>query len=58
MSTKPCIKYTEKRGNYCTIKCQTKEGKESVIPNADKVIRCPFCGNNLLETGYSKGVTP
>ena len=53
---KRCIKYTLKRGNQCTVKCQTKPGNESIISNAKEVIYCPFCSNELLEMGYANNM--
>lgn len=49
-----CIKYTNKRRNVCRITCQTYPDNETTIANADKVSRCPYCGNLLIETGYEE----
>lgn len=47
MDAKKCIKY--KRGNVCRVICQTYSNNEAIITNADKISRCPFCGNELIE---------
>ena len=49
-STKICTKYTQKRGNCCTIKC--KNGEEIALENSERIVYCPMCGKKLLEIGY------
>lgn len=47
-----CTKYTQKRGNYCTIECCNKI-KKLILDNANDIMYCPVCGNKLLEIGYA-----
>lgn len=51
-----CIKYTNKRRTVGRITCQTYPDNEATITNADKVRRCPFCGNELMEIGYEENI--
>lgn len=54
MDSKKCIKY--KRGSICRVICRTYSNNEAVMSNANKVSRCPYCGNELIETEYEEDI--